>query len=1147
MSAGDDLYRQMAGGGASAGGSRFAGTPMGAVGADGSITVFPASSGGGGGGGLLGEIGGMLAPVEHLGVDAVKGFYNVGQAAYHDVSNPISTIEHPGQSAVWNQVVKPIGEAYAHKYGAVFEHPLSGSAWSQVGHNIAKDPFGSALDALTLATVPFTAGESAAIRAGMLARIAGETADTSSVVRLADKALAARAPLARKIPVEQRFGQDIKASYNVTRARLPVGRMIQDRLTVPLREHPRVAELPIVGAAREPIKAFREAQATKQLGNQALIAKFQRSLTPLSKAEHQAFHVVAEATRQTADGSYLRPEFYRSEREAFLGHQYQAALHEHPEDLGLHSDLHAKLTDIGAHDPKLAAKIDQAITSQSPRLVRALELAREVNTRGADALGLSRDIQAGRAIRPSEIFAGSRYIPPATIRLPGEDAFKTDRAAMTKEARAAQTKLTQAQRRYTSLQERVRSYQTRAAGFHARALTPQSLLSQQARAMKALEQARKDLADAKTAHGFISEGPGRLPGRTPSETVKTEGEFRGPTKPAYPASMTQPGPSPYGENIYFSHQGPQVKQNPSLRLSKANAPLGEIKPPGTTKLMQGLRQLSGRYLAHPEAGITRPAVMAFRHESFHDFQDWLGQHAAHLPDHARVPEGWRAFMPTSEKAARDVAERTALHEGLSSQEHRDMLDEMVKGLLPKGQAEGAKLIVPERYARAMEQEFKSSSALVRNMYDKPMDLWRAVVLKYRPAWLVYNVVGQHMLYALHAAGPEGFIRYLQALRLEKGDGVAQNFLGRIMRVPEFRSRYGAQLEKQGLVGIKTGTTHGTLGTLDQYSPTLRGRLQETHPASYTAATAIPRSTWSLVKSVGDGSARLNQEVADNLPRLALYMKVARNSPAAQRAAERVAAFAKDQGHAVSMAQRIMGPSSEAILKEITPAEHTQLLAQVNKALGNFNTLTPFERRYVRRLFPFVAWFKVIGAISKDLALHNPEKLNLIRNIETAANQNPGLIPKGALPSFLQGAFSVGPSIGGIQPLITTQGINPFATPVQLAKAAASPFTKGARASDSTGVLGPAFQLYDYFQGVNPLTGGAYKGLGSSQGPALRALGGFTAGLPQARLAQQLGLLQGYQPSKTYANTHRDDLLNYAGYPIRKVKMAQAAAEAAKGY
>ena len=118
-----------------------------------------------GGGGFLGSLlGGGRDLLEGVG----QGFYNVGRAAALDTAD---IIEHPLSphhfSHLEHDVALPIARGYEQKYGGLAPgswDPTSRQFWfgshpGQAAHNIAKDPFGTALDVLALGAIPFSFGE----------------------------------------------------------------------------------------------------------------------------------------------------------------------------------------------------------------------------------------------------------------------------------------------------------------------------------------------------------------------------------------------------------------------------------------------------------------------------------------------------------------------------------------------------------------------------------------------------------------------------------------------------------------------------------------------------------------------------------------------------------------------------------------------------------------------------------------------------------------------------------------------------------------------------------------------------------------------------------------------------------------------------
>lgn len=601
-------------------------------------------------------------------------------------------------------------------------------------------------------------------------------------------------------------------------------------------------------------------------------------------------------------------------------------------------------------------------------------------------------------------------------------------------------------------------------------------------------------------------------------------------------SGAAPGEHPFGDNFVFAHRGPPVARSASIGIQRASMPMGQIRRSMAQHVWEGTRQATGRLFTSPSIP-THDLIANVRTEFAHSFQDWVGQHAAHIPAETGIPKGWVKFNPEGVTGNKALLER-GLYD--STEAHAGALDSAVKGMFdPNG---ASPLMVPEKYAKAMTQEFARSSTAVRYLIDKPMQVWRAAVLKYRPAWLVNNIVGQHMLYFLHAS-PTSLLRYMQMLRVEKGEGYAQNALLQALRVPAIRLKYLHMIDETGAHGVRVASTQGILGSSDKYGVQRRGQQwKEANPVPHNIIMAIPRA----VKAIGDGNARLNQLIADDIPRGSLFISQARRSAAVRR----IQKVGNEMNDSVSVFRKIVGPSTEEILRGLTDSERIAMLHKVNTALGDFNSMSAFERGTLRRFMPFYAWFKAVAGISKDLVIHHPEKINLLRNLETAAQQNPDIIPQGALPSWLLGAVAVGPVQNGAQPMLSAVGLNPFQTPVQMGKAALEVGSRlglpganqGQRPSDALGLLGPAFQIYDLLGGVNPLTGAATK---------QSVPGGFIGSLPQIRLAQGLGApipgLGKFKPSKTYVPSNEDLIYQYLGIPRRHVILKNAANYAASGF
>ena len=299
--------------------------------------------------------------------------------------------------------------------------------------------------------------------------------------------------------------------------------------------------------------------------------------------------------------------------------------------------------------------------------------------------------------------------------------------------------------------------------------------------------------------------------------------------------------------------------------------------------------------------------------------------------------------------------------------------------------------------------------------------------------------------------------------------------------------------------------------------------------------------------------KANQAVADDWPRYARFQQLARSSDAAKR----VLAAQEALGEPMSMLNKLVGKGDfdRKILQAMSKDERQQLLDLVDRGLGNFNTLTPVERRFMRRIFPFYAWFKVITAVSKDLLIDSPLRVNIVYNLEKMVQNNPDLVPAGMMPSWLAGAISTGRPKHGQQQLISTVGLNPFATISQLGRAGKSVVGQGGNPTEAASEFGPALGVADLFQGIDPFTGQGYTGPGDKESPIVRAILGTLSSLPETQLLQSYGIAPGlfghgrdpqsYAPER-FGPGINQTLAGFLGLPIKQARLKKLHGYAKEG-
>lgn len=105
--------------------------------------------------------------------------------------------------------------------------------------------------------------------------------------------------------------------------------------------------------------------------------------------------------------------------------------------------------------------------------------------------------------------------------------------------------------------------------------------------------------------------------------------------------------------------------------------------------------------------------------------------------------------------------------------------------------------------------------------------------------------------------------------------------------------------------------------------------------------------------------------------------------------------------------------------------HEEALAVLNKALGNFRALSPFEKTWMAAVFPFYGWTRtVLGA-----TMHMLEPENITRTV--AMTQFLHLMAKetayhGYMPDYAAGDIHLGETAEGDVRTLSTRGMNPWA-------------------------------------------------------------------------------------------------------------------------
>jgi len=409
---------------------------------------------------------------------------------------------------------------------------------------------------------------------------------------------------------------------------------------------------------------------------------------------------------------------------------------------------------------------------------------------------------------------------------------------------------------------------------------------------------------------------------------------------------------------------------------------------------------------------------------------------------------------------------------------------------------GKYYIVPTRMVKAATGEFTRSSDFTHTFIKKPLSVWRSAVLGLRVGFLTNNLVGNSIMYAVKTGGTGALRDLFMAIRESHGDAVAKNALDSVSTPPALRQSLYQEFYPEQM--------HGTFGKTQSPSTSNLG-------AAGNKASAVWRGTTGAIPNV-------TSALAETAFRKALIRHSIRHSPEFKKV---YAALPTETRNFETAARRLHEGKNAA-------AYQRYISKQANKALGDYLNLSPFERNVLRNAVPFYSWYRAITTTTGHLAADTPLRANILGQIGQIGKQWSDQ-KLGDVPSFLEGAIPIGHARAGIQRVLGTQSLNPYATLEQLYRAA----------SGDVSALG----LNPFLQGA--LDAYARKtGHGGKIGPAQLAgevLKNIILGLPPSRLAHPT------PPSKLYPKRDRkSEALSFLGAPVKDYDVHVAAQQKQQG-
>lgn len=456
------------------------------------------------------------------------------------------------------------------------------------------------------------------------------------------------------------------------------------------------------------------------------------------------------------------------------------------------------------------------------------------------------------------------------------------------------------------------------------------------------------------------------------------------------------------EEDAFGDPGYLTDVEMAYRLRAARA----IKMRDTQRLVNWVTQNFGRKIADPNALAPGEVLYApdFINALFRavvTLEDQMATMLANLPTELLI--GGDFTKKEGAEAAFAVIEAGLKRQGVQEVQAGALMAALEE-VMPKIKREFVALTsrgvdyyaIPKVVAKRLEQSVSGPLGLAGNkslrlFWDGPTNLWRAIVLYGRPAWLVNNFFGN-----------------LVFLKIQGGrfsDVVRQRF------DPEFKDML--QQMAKDLPGTEVGFF---TSTAEQYTPLLGSAGEGGVGEAMAAAKVAARENRALrpAYTFGDAMKSLNQEMENYFRRagMARAIETEINPDHIRRLGRRFWADKKEM---------------ERVLIDGIPDEAVErILDKVNTFFGDFSQMSPAERHIMRRfIFPFWGFYRHVVKLFLQLPSEYPGRFTVMRAI--AATTEDMIAEYGPMPEWMAGMATFGgePLPEGDTRFVSTAGPNPF--------------------------------------------------------------------------------------------------------------------------
>lgn len=430
-------------------------------------------------------------------------------------------------------------------------------------------------------------------------------------------------------------------------------------------------------------------------------------------------------------------------------------------------------------------------------------------------------------------------------------------------------------------------------------------------------------------------------------------------------------------------------------------------------------------------------------------------------------------------------------------------------------ADGKVMIVPVHELKRLGKEGANSIKALDYIYRKPTALWKATILGYRPAFFVNNFVGNHMMYLMSQGGAHAFRGYVDALRQVHSERAVQKSLGKVEAV--FNRSKSWQLENYK----------------DQLTNTL---------ADSTISRTVGKglSNQKIGGKWRQGLFGVTHNYADIILRRATINNTVRDLPEVRKLMKKGLSF-DDAARAVHKADK-----SGDIRRMVS--------GRVMDVMGDYHSLNKLERG-IKEFVPFYTWDRHITRHMMHMLQEKPLTTAAMAKVGQQGTQATEQILGGEIPDFLKGAIPM--TLLGLhvdhpsrKAIMTTAGLNPYATIPDLAEAAKGIVTGGSDNADAIGSqLNPlAVDVLQRMTGRKLLTGApnhpsmslAIPGVYTDQIgelPQWKLIKSAIEGTPETKVNKHTGKAEPAMYEKNFGQF----LSQFLGAPIKQLDTDRAAA------